>query len=430
MKGPRTGPPAGSRTTSDVVVIGAGMIGAACAYYAARAGFSVTVVDRGPAAGGTSGAGEGNLLVSDKEPGPELALALRSQELWRSLAEEAADPSAPDSPAPDSRDSGSLVSASPGSGSRGSAWGPGFEYEAKGGLVVAFSSADFEALQRFAATQVPLGVVAEEVPGDRLTEFEPLIAPGLVGGFWYPQDAQVMPALATARLLRASGATLRLGNAVTGLVTSGGAVRGVRTTQGDISARFVVNAAGFGAAAIAALAGSALPVQPRRGFVLVTEPLPNMVRHKVYSAAYVADVSSSDAALQSSAVVEGTPSGPVLIGASRERVGLDRTPSYDALGRLAAQGAELFPFLADVMVQRYYCGFRPYLPDHLPAIGPDATVSGLFHACGHEGAGIGLAPATAELIAAMMAGTEPMIAPEPFRPARFASGDEQKEAAG
>ncbi|WP_323746775.1 NAD(P)/FAD-dependent oxidoreductase [Catenulispora pinisilvae] len=435
VKGPRTGPPAGSRTTSDVVVIGAGMIGAACAYYAARAGFSVTVVDRGPVAGGTSGAGEGNLLVSDKEPGPELALALRSQELWRSLAEEAADSSARDSPAPDSRDSASRDSASPDlaspySGSLDSASGPGFEYEAKGGLVVAFSSADFEALQRFAATQVPLGVVAEEVPGDRLAEFEPLIAPGLVGGFWYPQDAQVMPALATARLLRASGATLRLGNAVTGLVTSGGAVRGVRTTQGEISARFVVNAAGFGAAAIAALAGSALPVQPRRGFVLVTEPLPNMVRHKVYSAAYVADVSSSDAALQSSAVVEGTPSGPVLIGASRERVGLDRTPSYDALGRLAAQGAELFPFLADVMVQRYYCGFRPYLPDHLPAIGPDATVSGLFHACGHEGAGIGLAPATGELIAAMMAGTEPMIAPEPFGPARFASCDEQKEAAG
>jgi glycine/D-amino acid oxidase-like deaminating enzyme len=371
------------------------MIGAACAYYAARAGFSVTVVDRGPVAGGTSGAGEGNLLVSDKEPGPELELAVRSQELWRALAQEAADTD------------GVL--------------GSGFEYEAKGGLVVAFTEAEFEALQRFAATQVPSGVVAEQVASDRLREFEPFIAPGLAGGFWYPQDAQVMPALATARLLKASGARLRLGSAVTGLmVSAAGAVRGVRTTQGEISARFVVNAAGFGAAAVAALAGSALPVQPRRGFVLVTEPLPAMVRHKVYSAAYVADVSSSDAALQSSAVVEGTPSGPVLIGASRERVGLDRTPSYDALGRLAAQGAELFPFLADVKVQRYYCGFRPYLPDHLPAIGPDASVAGLFHACGHEGAGIGLAPATGELIAAMMAGEEPAVAAEPFRPARFA----------
>ncbi|MEY9926418.1 glycine/D-amino acid oxidase-like deaminating enzyme [Catenulispora sp. GP43] len=382
-----------SRPTSDVVVIGAGIIGAACAYYAAREGLSVTVVDAGPVAGGTSGAGEGNLLVSDKEPGPELDLALRSQELWRALAEQ---------------DDGAL--------------GARFEYEAKGGLVVAFTAEDFEALQGFAATQLTPGVVAEEVPAERLSELEPFIAPGLAGGFWYPQDAQVMPSLATAALLKASGAQLRLGSAVTGLVTSRGTVRGVRTAAGTISARFVVNAAGFGASSVAALAGSTLPVQPRRGFVLVTEPLPAMVRHKVYSAAYVADVSSSDAALQSSAVVEGTPSGPVLIGASRERVGLDRTPSYDALGRLAAQAAELFPFLADVKVQRYYCGFRPYLPDHLPAIGPDASVSGLFHACGHEGAGIGLAPATGELIAALLAQREPEVAAEPFRPARFEEG--------
>lgn len=387
------------RATSDVVVIGAGMIGAACAYYAARAGLSVTVVDSGPVAGGTSGAGEGNLLVSDKEPGPELDLAVRSLQLWQSLAAE---------------DDGAL--------------GAAFEYEAKGGLVVAFTEGDFEALQRFAATQSALGVVADEVPGERLAEFEPHLAPGLAGGFWYPQDAQVMPALATARLLKASGARVLLGSAVTGLLVSGvGRVRGVRMAAGEISARFVVNASGFGAAAVAGFAGSALPVQPRRGFVLVTEPLPEMVRHKVYSAAYVADVSSSDAALQSSAVVEGTPSGPVLIGASRERVGLDRTPSYRALGRLAAQGAELFPFLADVKAQRYYCGFRPYLPDHLPAIGPDASVSGLFHACGHEGAGIGLAPATGELIAALMTGSEPAVAPEPFRPSRFAERGEQGE---
>jgi glycine/D-amino acid oxidase-like deaminating enzyme len=373
-----------------VIVIGAGMVGAACAYYAARSGLSVLVVDGGPVAGGTSGAGEGNLLVSDKEPGPELDLAMRSEELWRALA---------------AADDGAL--------------GASFEYEAKGGLVVAFTEADLVALQGFAATQSAAGVVAEEVPGDRLGEFEPYLAPGLAGGFWYPQDAQVMPTLATARLLKASGARLQLNTPVVGLVTSSGVVRGVRTSSGVISARFVVNAAGFGAAEVAAMVGSRLPVQPRRGFVVVTEPLPPLVRHKVYSAAYVADVSSSDAALQSSAVVEGTPSGPVLIGASRERVGLDRTPSYDALGRLAAQATELFPFLAEAKAQRYYCGFRPYLPDHLPAIGPDARISGLFHACGHEGAGVGLAPATGELIAAMLTGREPAVAAEPFRPARF-----------
>jgi glycine/D-amino acid oxidase-like deaminating enzyme len=372
-----------------VVVIGAGMVGAACAYYLARAGLSVTVVDRGPVAGGTSGAGEGNVLVSDKEPGPELDLALRSQQLWRDLEAEGL--------------------------------GADFEYEPKGGLVVAFGHSDLAALRAFAGTQHDAGVVTEEVAADRLPEFEPHLAPGLAGGFWYPQDAQVMPALAAARLLKASGAEVRSGSAVTGLRITDGAVHGVRTTNGDIPARHVVNAAGLWSGEIAGLAGSTVPMQPRRGFVLVTEPLPPLIRHKVYSAAYVSDVSSSDAALQSSAVVEGTPSGPVLIGASRERVGLDRTPSYDALGRLASQAVELFPFLERVDVQRYYCGFRPYLPDHLPVIGPDARVAGLFHAAGHEGAGIGLAPATGELIAALVAGHKTLIDAEPFSPARFAS---------
>ncbi|MFL6112470.1 MAG: NAD(P)/FAD-dependent oxidoreductase [Catenulispora sp.] len=370
------------------MVIGAGVIGAACALYAARAGYAVTVVDSGPVAGGTSGAGEGNLLVSDKAPGPELDLALRSRELWRSLAAEGL--------------------------------GAGFEYEAKGGLVVAATAADLSALRSFATAQKAVGVVADEVGADSLPEFEPCLAPGFAGGFWYPQDAQVMPALATARMVRASGARVRLDSAVTGLLVSGdGSVRGVRTTRGEIPARYVVNAAGLRSAAIAAMAGSTLPVQPRRGFVLVTEPLPALIRHKVYSAAYVSDVSSSDAALQSSAVVEGTPSGPVLIGASRERVGLDRTPSYEALRRLAAQAVEMFPFLERVDVQRHYCGFRPYLPDHVPAIGPDARIAGLFHACGHEGAGIGLAPATGELIATLLAGEKPQLDAEPFRPDRF-----------
>jgi glycine/D-amino acid oxidase-like deaminating enzyme len=384
--------------TSDVVVIGAGMVGAACALYAARAGLTVTVLDRGAVGGGTTGAGEGNLLVSDKAPGPELDLARRSQVLWKALAEEAAED--------------------------GGRFGARFEYEAKGGLVVAPTVADFEALARFAESQQAEGVVAEAVASEDLRSLEPEIASGLAGGYFYPEDSQVMPTLAAAHLLRASGARLRIGVAVTGLLISGDTVRGVRTPLGEISARFVINAAGFQGPAIAELAGSALPIQPRRGFVLVTEPLPPLIRHKVYSAAYVSDVASSDAALQSSAVVEGTAAGPVLIGASRERVGLDRTPSLEVLGRLAAQAAELFPVLRGVNVQRYYCGFRPYLPDHLPAIGPDARVAGLYHAAGHEGAGIGLAPATGELIAASMIGGEPAVDPAPFRPERFA-----KEAA-
>ena len=86
----------------------------------------------------------------------------------------------------------------------------------------------------------------------------------------------------------------------------------------------------------------------------------------------------------------------MLIGASRERVGFDRTmtPQWSP-GSRHRRG--LFPFLADVPLIRAYRGFRPYCPDHLPVVGPDPRAPGVVHACGHEGAGIGLAPATGAL---------------------------------
>ncbi|MQS11511.1 FAD-binding oxidoreductase [Streptomyces kaniharaensis] len=378
------------RPPLDVVVVGAGVVGAACAYYAARAGLAVAVVDRGPVAGGTTGAGEGNLLVSDKEPGPELDLALLSTRLWRELADD---------------------------------FGTVMEYEPKGGVVVSSTRAGHEALRAFAAQQAAAGVTAEEIPADRLRELEPHLSPDLAGGFHYPQDAQVQPALAAAHLLREArrlGAQLITGETVRAVRRgSDGAVLGVETDRRRLDAPAVVNAAGTWGGELAGLAGVHLPVMPRRGFVLVTEPLPRIVRHKVYAADYVANVASGSAGLQTSAVVEGTPGGPVLIGASRERVGFDRTLSHEVLHRLAAQAAELFPVLADVTVMRVYRGFRPYLPDHLPAIGADPRVPGLYHACGHEGAGIGLAPATGLLIAEQLTGKQPELDLAPFRADRF-----------
>ncbi|MEJ1199040.1 MULTISPECIES: FAD-binding oxidoreductase [unclassified Streptomyces] len=373
--------------TCDVVVVGAGMVGAACALYAARAGLDVTVVDRGPVAGGTTGAGEGNLLVSDKEPGPELELALLSTRLWTALAGEL---------------------------------GHAVEYEAKGGVVVAETPESLAGLEAFAAGQRTAGVQAVGVPADRLHDLEPRLAPGLAGAVHYPQDAQVMPALAAAHLLRASGARLHTGRTVTGILRGpDGAVRGVRTDRGDLHAPAVVNAAGPWGGELAALAGVRLPVLPRRGYVLVTEPLPPRVRHKVYAADYVADVASDSAALQTSPVVEGTAAGPVLIGASRERVGFDRSVSLPALRALAAGATRLFPFLARVRALRAYAGFRPYLPDHLPAIGPDPRAPGLLHACGHEGAGIGLSTGTGHLIAQLLSGERPALDLAAFRPDRF-----------
>jgi glycine/D-amino acid oxidase-like deaminating enzyme len=340
------------------------------------------------------------VLVSDKEPGPELDLALLSGRLWQELAREFAQQA-----------------------------GGGFEYEAKGGLVVASDEAGFAALEDFARRQRAQGVTAETVPADGLAALEPHLSPALAGGVYYPQDAQVQPALAAAVLVRDAvrrGASLCTNTAVTGVTRAAdGAVDGLVTDRGPLRASWVLNAAGTWGAEVARLAGTHLPVLPRRGFVLVTEPLPKLVRHKVYAADYVADVASGSAALQASAVVEGTAAGPVLIGASRERVGFDRRFSLPVARLLAEQAIALFPALAEAKAIRSYLGFRPYLPDHLPAIGADPRVPGLLHACGHEGAGIGLAPATGRLLAQVLTGQAPDLDLSPFRPDRFTAAESE-----
>ncbi|GAB3763105.1 NAD(P)/FAD-dependent oxidoreductase [Microlunatus parietis] len=373
----------------DLVIIGAGVVGASCAYFATLAGLRTVVVDRAGVAGGTSSAGEGNLLVSDKEPGPELELAQYAQRLWRQdLAEHA------------------------------SRW----EFEAKGGLVVAPSTAALAGLRGLAARQRAAGVLADDLGPDELRDYEPELATGLAGGAFYPEDAQVQPMLAAAQLLRLArdrGAELRAAE-VTGFLRSGDTVSGVRTADGaDIPAGRVINAAGTWAGEVAGLAGVALPVLPRRGFILVTEPVGTLIRHKVYSADYVDNVASSDAMLQTSPVIEGTPSGTVLIGSSRERVGFDHEVRPEVLGLLARQAIELFPVLAGVRVLRHYHGFRPYCPDHLPVIGADPRAPGLLHGCGHEGAGIGLSVATGALLTQLITGDPPGVDPAPFAPERF-----------
>jgi D-hydroxyproline dehydrogenase subunit beta len=372
--------------SADVVVIGAGIVGAFCADRLSAAGLRVTVVDRGSVAGGTTGSGEGNILVSDKEPGAELDLALLSNRLWRDTVADLAD---------------------------------SIELEAKGGMVAAATTAGHTALRKFAEVQRAAGVDAIVLSPAEARELEPYLTPELEGAVLYPQDMQVQPAKAAAAVLRRArnrGARLLLDTPVTGFTRSAdGRLTGVTTPAGRIATPAVVNAAGVASGQVAELAGAVLPVEPRRGFILVTEPLPPIVRRKVYDADYVANVASDDGTLQTSTVVEGTVGGTVLIGASRERVGFDPRFRVDVLGRLARQAIRLFPVLADVQAIRAYRGFRPFCPDHLPVIGPDPDVPGLVHATGHEGAGIGLAPATAALVEDLLTGRPPELDPAPYR---------------
>ncbi len=335
------------RRGADVVIVGAGVIGAACAHAAARAGLEVLVVERGGIAAGTTGAGEGNLLVSDKRPGPELDLALLSLAGWEDFADE--------SPAD-------------------------IELERKGGLVTAAGSEALAALAALAAAQRAAGVEVSDVGAGELRALEPALADGLAGGALYPQDAQLQPMRAAAALLaaaRARGAEVRCGTELVGIDRGAhGEVRGAVLSSGTIATPAIVNAAGVWAPAVARLAGADLDVTPRRGAILVTEPLAPLIGHKVYAADYVAAVDSGAEGLLVSPVVEGTRSGTILIGSSRERVGFDGVVPVAVLRALAAAAVGLFPALAGVRAMRAYHGFRPYSPDHLPVIGEDPGIPG------------------------------------------------------
>lgn len=396
---------------AHVVVIGAGIVGVCVARALSLSGHRVTVVERARAASGTSGRGEGNILVSDKAPGAELELARLSRRLWPQLTRDLRRE------LPDAF--------------------PSTEFEPKGGLVVSTTDAGAASLDGFAAAQRTAGVRAEILDRSTARELEPHLTERFTLAVHYPDDAQIQPVIATEALLasaRLLGVEIRTSTAVEGaLVDASGRLAGVRVSdrgeQESIDADHVVVAAGPWSADVSAALGASLPVRPRRGVVLVTTRMPHRIRRKVYDADYVGAVGSSADDLQTSSVVESTAAGTVLIGSSREQVGFRDDFRAQVVGELARKAMILFPFLADASVMRAYSGFRPYMPDHLPVIGEDPRMPGLWHATGHEGAGIGLAPATAAMLTALIDGTSAPIDPFPFAVSRPSLAPYLSEAA-
>jgi D-hydroxyproline dehydrogenase subunit beta len=379
-----------------VVVVGGGIVGAAAARTLAHRGVDVVLVDRGRVAGGTSSAGEGNLLVSDKGPGAELELAQYAARLWPTVVEELAE-------------------------ELGLGF-PSLEFEKKGGLVVALTESGGRALLEFARAQRSAGVRAYPVDRVEALRLEPDLNPEHFAAVYYPDDAQVQPVNATQALVasaRRAGVDVLEGEpVVSGIRNPDGALAGIRTARHDIRADSVIVAAGPWSGAVSTLLGAPMPVRPRRGMVLVTARMRHRVLHKVYDADYVGAVGSNAADLQVSSVVESTVAGTVLIGSSRQQIGFDARLDVEVLRELARRAVALFPFLVDVPVMRSYGGFRPFMPDHLPVIGADPRLKGLWHAAGHEGAGIGLSLATAEVLADLMLEHAPQVDAFAFSPAR------------
>ena len=378
-------------SSPDVVVVGAGVVGAACAYHLARAGVGVRLLERSYIGSGSSGACEGNVLAWDKELDRELPLAARSADLWEQLARELPDD---------------------------------FEYDRKGSVVVAETEEELIASAERARVLAGLGVAGEVLDAEALRREEPHVAEDLPGGVLYPGDAQLEPRLATAAFVRAAvraGAELSLDTPIERIIREpSGRATAVETASGAISCGAVVVATGVWTAELLETCGLSVPVTPRKGQIVVLERSPVVFRRKLSEAGYVAAVEADDAALQIAMVVESTPSGTALLGSSRQHVGFDRDIDLSVAGAIARRAARFFPVLRSARALRVYAGLRPLTPDHLPIIGPFAEAPNVCVATGHEGAGIGLAPATGELVAAWYTGARSAVPLSWFSPDRFA----------
>jgi glycine/D-amino acid oxidase-like deaminating enzyme len=366
-------------TGADVVVIGGGIVGASCAYYLCQEGFKVHLVEKGSIASGASGACEGVILLWDKKPGPELRLGLLAARLHESLADEL--------PAD-------------------------FHYTKKCNILVAENEKGLEAAQQKVQDLRHEGVECHLLDARELFEVEPGLARDLAGGAMFPQDALVYPISLTmglAYMAQQMGATLHPFTTVQSIELSAqGAIRAVHTTEGRIATEITINAAGAWSPQIGNMVGVRIPVEPRKGHIIVTEPLPlNTVRNTLMEAGYVSTVESGEAELAVATVIESTHNGNILLGSSRERVGFDRTTSPRVIEAIAARALRFVPSLKGVSAIRTYAGLRPYSLDHLPIIGPVEEVPGFYVVTGHEGAGICLGPISGKLIAQLIVGREP-----------------------
>jgi glycine/D-amino acid oxidase-like deaminating enzyme len=372
----------------EVAVVGAGIVGAATAWELHARGVDVALVDRGEVSGATTGLGEGNVLCSDKEVGPELELTQAGLGVFDELE--------------------ALI-------------GEQARIRRKGALVVHRSDEtwanELERVKRLRAA----GVQGAMLDLEDVRAMEPELTGELAGASFFPADLQCAPR-AIARALASGLPRVHTGLEVHGVRLEHARVTGLRTNEGVLACDAAVIAAGPWSRVLAEAAGVALPLEPRKGQLVRLASATRderFIRHKVVEAGYLGSVASVDAGLQVTTVLETTWEGDVLVGSSRERRGFDLAVDDAVSDAMLEHAFALMPGLRALALDAAWAGLRPWLPDHLPAIGPSGAVAGLWLATGHEGAGVALGPVTGRLVAQLYAGEAPIVDPAPFSPDRF-----------
>jgi len=375
------------QSSPDVVVVGAGIVGAACAHELAKQGADVLVLDRAGVGGGVTAAGMGHLVLMDDSPA-EFALSAWSRDLWLELA-----------PRLSAREA----------------------FVRCGTLWVAVDDEEYELAQTRQQALVQAGVDCSLLDAQQMREAEPELREGLRGGMMLPDDAVVYAPAAAAWLLARpvkGRVTCRLDTQVARVNREG-----VVLESGEaIAAGAVLVANGLQASDL--LPG--LPMQAKKGHLLITDRYPGTIRHQILELGYIK--SAHNASGTSVAFnVQPRPTGQILIGSSRQFDTVDPVIEPDVLARMLRRAAEYLPALPTLNAIRAWTGFRPATTDGLPLIGPaapfgdDSCHRSTWLATGHEGLGVTTALATGKLIAAQMLGLGDVLPIDaaPYLPARF-----------
>ncbi|HET6973482.1 MAG TPA: FAD-dependent oxidoreductase [Pyrinomonadaceae bacterium] len=369
-----------SSKTYDVVIIGAGIVGSACAAECANEGLTVAIVEAGIIGGGATAAGMGHLTVMDDSEA-QFALTRYSQQLWDQMSD-------------------ALPSE--------------VEHDACGTIWVAVDDEEMAEVRRKEKFFAARGVKTEILDAQSLAEAEPNLRPGLVGGLRVPGDSVIYPPCAAQFFVdqaRGKGAGLFLGIAVDKIEKGG-----VRLRDGSaISAGLVVNSAGSSSPALT----RGLEVKKRKGHLVITDRYPNFVRHQLVELGYLKSAHSMTA--ESVAFnVQPRKTGQLLIGSSRQ-FGVDDSHVENAIvTRMLERAVEYLPGLGKLSSLRAWTGFRAATPDKLPLIGPHTEHDRLYLATGHEGLGITTSLATAKLLVDQIMNRDSAIPVAPYLPTRGA----------
>ncbi|PGU33659.1 glycine oxidase [Bacillus cereus] len=380
----------------DVLIIGGGIIGCSIAYYTSKYGRDVTIIEKGEFVSGTSSRCDGNILAIDKDPGFDSQMSLVSQNLVTELGEELEH---------------------------------SFEYRAPGSILVCESDEEMEAAQQWVNRQKEAGLPFRMLDRQDIREESPFFADDLLGGLECATDSTVNPYLLAFSLLTESkkfGTKAFNHTEVKEIKIDIDGSFIVETTNGTFTAKQVVNAAGVWAPKIGQMLDVNIPIEPRKGHIIVASRQQHVGCRKVMEFGYLISKFGGkrkvDALTEKygvALVFEPTESQNFLIGSSREFVGFHTKINNEVIKCIANRAIRFYPKMADMMVIRSYAGLRPWTEDHLPIISRVEHIPNYFIAAGHEGDGISLAAVTGKVIEELLNEKETIIPIEPLRLSRF-----------